>query len=122
MRQGPQAPYVEGDMNNADIRAALRVLTQLMTTQDQVITNHLVAQANVGVIPQFQPNASNPTSGIRDFMRMKTPTFHGTKVDEDSQGFVDEVFKVVDAMGLTTRENAEFSYQLKNVVQVWFEQ
>ena len=32
-------------------------------------------------------------------MRMNPPTFHGTKVDEYPQGFIDEVFKVADAMG-----------------------
>ena len=52
---------------------------------------------------------------------MNPPTFHGTKVDEDPQGFIDEVFKVVDAMGVTPREKVELaSYQLKDVPQVWF--
>ncbi|XP_069147061.1 uncharacterized protein [Solanum lycopersicum] len=51
------------------------------------------------------------------------PTFHGTKVDEDPQGFIDEVFKVVYVMGVTPREKAELAaYQLKDVSQVWFEQ
>ena len=55
-------------------------------------------------------------------MRMKPPAFQGTKVDEDLQGFIDEVFKVVDAMGVTPREIAELdAYQLKDVAQVWFE-
>ena len=40
-------------------------------------------------------------------MWMNPPTFHGTKVDEDPQGFIDEVFKVVDAMGVTSREKVE---------------
>ena len=44
-------------------------------------------------------------------------------MDEDPQGFIDEVFKVVDAIGVAFREKAEFSaYQLKDVSQVWFKQ
>ena len=47
MPQGPQAPYVDEDMTNAMIRSFFRVFTQLMTTQAQVVTNHVVAQANL---------------------------------------------------------------------------
>ena len=43
-------------------------------------------------------------------MRMNPPTFHGTKVDEDPQGFIDEVFKVVDAMVVTPSEKSRISY------------
>ena len=54
---------------------------------------------------------------------MNPSTFHGTKLDEDPQGFIDEVFKVVDTMGVTPREKAELAaYQLKDVAQMWFEQ
>ena len=54
---------------------------------------------------------------------MNPPTFHGTKVYEDPQDFIYEVFKVVDAMDVTPREKAELvDYQLKDVAQVWFEQ
>ena len=46
--QEPQAPYVQGDMSNAEIRVDLRALTQFITTQDKVITNDVVAQDNQG--------------------------------------------------------------------------
>ena len=53
---------------------------------------------------------------------MKPSTFHGTKVDKYQHGFIDEVFKVVDAVGMTHREKGELAaYQLKDVAQVWFE-
>ena len=92
-----------------------------MTAQSHVVNNHFVAQANQEDRPQ--PNASTPVSRIQDFMRMNPPTFHGTKVDEDSQRFIDKVFKVVDVMGETPREKAKVTaYNLKNVAEVWFDQ
>ena len=54
---------------------------------------------------------------------MNLSSFHGTKVDEYLHGFIDKVFKVVDAMGVTPREKVELAaYQLKDVAQVLFEQ
>ena len=54
---------------------------------------------------------------------MNPPTFHGTKVDEDPHGFIDEFFKVVYATGVTPRDKEELAaYQLKDVTQVWYEQ
>ena len=56
-------------------------------------------------------------------MKMNPPTFHGTKMDEDPEIFLDEVFNVVDAMGVTPKEEAELaSYQVNDVAQVFFEQ
>lgn len=44
---------------------------------------------------------------------MNHPTFYGTKVDEDPQGFIDEVFKVVYAMRLNSSEKVELAtYQV----------
>ena len=85
--QGPQAPYVEGDIPNVEIKNAFQTLSQLMMTQAQVITTHaqaMTAQANQGVGPQVNPHTSTPACRIRDFMRMNPSTLYGTKVDEDS--------------------------------------
>ena len=79
--QAPQAPFVEGEMTNADLRAAPMNLTQIMTDQAQVVTNHLVDKLNEGGGPPLF--VSTPASRIRDFLRMNPPNFHGTKVDED---------------------------------------
>ena len=116
----PQDPFVEGDMTNAELRDALMNLTQLMTAQAQVVNNHFVAQANQGF--ESQPNVSTPASRIRDFMRMNPPTFHGTKVDDDPHGIINDVFILVDVMGVIPWEKEESAaYQLKDVAQVWFE-
>ena len=40
---------------------------------------------------------------------MNPPTFFGSKVEEDQQGFIDEIFKVIDAMRLTSQEKAELA-------------
>lgn len=56
-------------------------------------------------------------------MRKNLQTFHGTLADENPQGFLHEVLKVLDAMGVTARELAELaSYRLKVMGQVWFYQ
>ena len=81
----------------------------------------MFAQDNLGV--GSQPNASTLASRIKYFMRMNPPTFHGTNVDENPQGFINEVFMVVDPTGVTSREKSKLAaYQLNNVAQVWFEQ
>ena len=52
-------------------------------------------------------------------MRINPPTFNWTKVDEDLKRFIDEVFQVVDAIGVTSREKEELSdYQLNYLAQV----
>ena len=54
---------------------------------------------------------------------MNPPTLFGSNMEEDLQGFIDEVLKVLDAMGVSSQEKAELAaYQLKNVAQVWYEQ
>ena len=54
---------------------------------------------------------------------MNPPTLYGSKVEEYPQEFIDEVYKTLLAMGLSTSEKAEFStYQLKHVTQAWFVQ
>ncbi|XP_055800403.1 uncharacterized protein LOC129869829 [Solanum dulcamara] len=65
-------------------------------------------------------NAPTLSSRVRDFSRMNPPKFHGLKVDDDPQEFIDEVYKLVSIMRVTLEEKAELTtYQLKNVSQVW---
>ena len=57
---------------------------------------------------------------LRDFTRMNPPIFTGSKNAEDPQEFVDEVHKILVAMGATDTEKAELaSYKLKDVAQTW---
>ena len=59
------------------------------------------------------------TSRLTYFVRMNPPIFHGSMVGEYPQDIIDEVYKIVHATGVTSRENVELSsYQLKVVAQV----
>ena len=53
------------------------------------------------------------TSRLRDF----------TRINPDLQEFIDEVFKILLAMGLSTSEKAELAtYQLNDMAQAWYVQ
>ena len=55
---------------------------------------------------------------MRYFTRINPPIFIGSKNAEDPQDFVNEVHKILVAIGATDTEKAELaSYQLTYVVQ-----
>ncbi len=63
------------------------------------------------------------TSRFTDFVRMNPPFFICSKVGEDPKEFLDEVYKVLSAMGVTSIEKVEFaSYQLRDISQIWYTQ
>ena len=71
---------------------------------------------------QVNPNVSTTISGDKGFHKDESPTSFGSKVEKDLQGFIDELFKVLDAIGVPFQEKAELpSWQLKDVAQVWYE-
>ncbi|WMV08848.1 hypothetical protein MTR67_002233 [Solanum verrucosum] len=54
---------------------------------------------------------------------MNPPKFYGSKVEEDPNGFIEEVYKMLAIMGLSSIEKVELAaYQLKDVAQIWYEQ
>ena len=56
-------------------------------------------------------------------MRMNPPMFLGSKFYKDPQDFLDEFYKMLFAMGVSTTEKAELAaYQLKDVAQTWYNQ
>lgn len=57
----------------------------------------------------------------RDFTKMNPPIFVGSKVDEDPYDFLDEVYKILFYIGVSTTENAKLAtYQLKDVALIWY--
>ncbi|XP_049378245.1 uncharacterized protein LOC125843042 [Solanum stenotomum] len=108
-------------MTNVEIRAALQTLTQVMTVQAQAVTTQAqakTAHANRKVGPRANPNASTMTSRLRDFTKMKPLIFLGSKMNENPQEFLEEVYKIVDAVGVTSIEKAELAgYKLKDMAQ-----
>ena len=56
-------------------------------------------------------------------MKMNPPIFLGSKVVEDPQKYLDKIYKVLSAMGVTSREKVDFSsYQLRDVSKIWYTQ
>ncbi|XP_055830827.1 uncharacterized protein LOC129899843 [Solanum dulcamara] len=69
------------------------------------------------------PNAPTMASRVRDFTRMYPFEFHGSKFNEDLQEFIDEVYNIVDIMGVSSEEKVELAaYKLKGIAQVWYTQ
>lgn len=64
-------------------------------------------------------NANTIVSRIRDFTRMNHLTFFASNVEEHPQKFINEVFRVMDVMGVSSKKKEElFAYQLKYKAQV----
>ncbi|XP_049394755.1 uncharacterized protein LOC125859061 [Solanum stenotomum] len=106
-------------MSSEEVRSALLMIAQAVTTQSQAMP----AQDTRSVETNVNPIVSNIASRLRDSVRMNPPVFLDSKMGEDPEEFLDEVYKIVNAMGVTSREKAELaSYKLKDVAQVWFTQ
>ncbi|XP_069152031.1 uncharacterized protein [Solanum lycopersicum] len=91
-------------------------MAQAITMQAQAMT----AQVNRQDVLRENPPVRSIADRLRDFTRMNPPIFTGAKTSEDPQEFIDELHKILVAMGATDIEKAELaSYQLKDVAQTW---
>src|SRR5688500_8214453 len=82
---GPMVDEVPNEVPAVDVNAAL---TQM--------ANAIATQAGT--------EAPTPASWIRDFTRMNPPEYYGSKANEDPQDFIEEIFKIVDIMGVSPTE------------------
>ena len=88
--------------------------TEVLITQSQAMTT----QANWEVEPHGNQNGSSMASHLRDFTRINPQMFFRSKVNRDPQDFLDEVYKFLCAMGVSSNEKAQLAaYQLKDVAQ-----
>ena len=66
-----------------------------MTSQSNVVTSRVKAmttQVNREVGPRVPQHANIMASCLREFTRVSPPMFFGSRLDEDPQDFIDEVY------------------------------
>ena len=108
--QGNEFSVVPLAMTNGEIRLALHTLARALTTH-----------VNRGTEPRVNIVESTMTSRLVDFVRMNHPIFVGSKVGEDTHEFLNCVYKVLSAMGVTSKEKVELvSYQLGKLLSVMY--
>ena len=101
---------VPPDMTNEEFKGVRLTLARAFMTQE-----------NRDVGPRINDLENTLATMLRDFLRMNPPTFLRSKVGDDPQAFLDDVYKIVHAIWVTSREKEELvSYQLKGVSQVWY--
>lgn len=107
--RGRRAQTPEDQPTNGELLDALTILAQVVANQ-----------ANQGA---QAAHATTPGAKVRDFIRMNPPIFYRSKVDEDPQEFVDEIYKILNIIGVEPNEKPELTtYQLKGVAQIWYDQ
>nr|XP_010319974.1 uncharacterized protein LOC104647095 [Solanum lycopersicum] len=90
-------------LTDAEVRASLAHMAQAITMQAQAMT----AQVNRQNVQRENPPVRSMADRLRDFRSMNPPLFRGAKTLKDPQEFIDEVHKILVAMGATDIEKAE---------------
>ena len=81
----------------------------------------MTAQANQDIAPRPHQQETTMASRLRDFSQSNPPTFYGSKVDENPQEFIYEVYKILYAMGVSSSEKVVLAtYRLQDVAQTWY--
>ena len=78
----------------------------------------MMIQGNRDIDPRPHQQVTTMASCLRVLSLMNPLTFYGSKVDEEPQEFINEVYNILYTMGMSSSEKAELStYQLKDVAQ-----
>ena len=83
-------------LTTGGVKAALVQMAQAVTTQLHGITSKATRDGAL----REKPHASTMASRPRDFTRMNPPVYFESRTIEDPQEFVDEVHKILCAMGV----------------------
>lgn len=83
----------------------------------------LTVQANRGEVDPANLIGRMGATRVWEFLRMNPPVFYGSKVGEDPNGFIEEVYKLLPIIEVSSIEKVELaSFQLKDVAQIWYAQ
>ena len=97
-------------LTDGEEREALVQIDQAIITQAQAMT---ALDTREGA-PKENPHARTMARRLRDFTRMNPPVYYGFKTNEDPQEFVDDIHKILCAMGVNEMDELA-AYQLKYV-------
>ena len=78
-----------------------------------VMTKILSVATSLLFLPQVAPDnlmGGLSATRLRVFSRMNQPQFYGSNVNEDLNGFIDEVYKVLAIMGMSSTEKVEMAF------------
>ncbi|WMV47329.1 hypothetical protein MTR67_040714 [Solanum verrucosum] len=78
----------------------------------------MTIQANREAIDPVNLNMVTIVTRVRDFTRLNPPEFHGLKIDEDPQEFVEAIHKILAIMRSIPVEKANLAaYQLRVLLE-----
>ena len=76
-----------------------------MTSLAQTLTT----QSNRGEVAPANPVARMGATNVWDFMRINPPEYYISKIYEDPDSYIDEEYKVLAIMGVSSIEKAELT-------------
>ena len=87
-------PVNPAALTDGEVRETVVLMAKAITAKAQSITD----QATREGAPRENPHATTMASRLRDFTRMNRPVYFGSRTNEDTPEFVDEVHKILYAM------------------------